>query len=132
MRQFRDCRRGLNSDNYVLQASDLAQLLRQAPVAAASTADGPAAAAEGGISVRRLLLDVARLLLPASALDCGQPPSGPINSADASSAAAVPLLAALPADADAQYVAAWVAAAASAAQPQSRSGLHRFCVPVCR
>ena len=101
-----------------MQASDLAQLLRRAPVAAASAAS-PSATAEGAGDVRRLLLDVARLMLPADTPDGGTLHTGTSDSPDASGAAAAPHSAASSTDTDEQYVTAWLAAAASAAQPES-------------
>lgn len=102
-----------------MQASDLVQLLRRAPVAAASAAS-PSAAEEGARDVRGLLLEVARLMLPASTPDGGTLRTGTSDSPDASGAAAAPHSAASSTDMDEQYVTAWVAAAASAAQPASR------------
>lgn len=115
-----------------LQASDLAQLLRRAPAAAASAAVSPAAAANGAADVRRLLLEVASLTLYATTPGGGQAPGGRRGSIDANGEAAATDAAALPADADEQYVTAWVAAATSAARPESRSGPQRLGHPSLR
>lgn len=105
----------------LLQAPELVQLLRSAPVTAVQSADSTSTAADGAADVRRLLLQVAHLCLLMEAPNGGQAPGGTTSSTDASGGAAARNMASQDAGADSQYVTAWVAAATAAAQPESRS-----------